>query len=86
MHARFTTRLPSPHADLDWLRAFLSRYDPTYDLAKIASGTRETFLDTYPRIVSRMKSQNKFPLRFTGMNPLVRGRGEAAKVEMGDAK
>ena len=62
-------------ADLSWLSDFLSPYDPTYDLAKICGGAKADFLDTYPRIVSRMKTQDKFRVRFMSMNPLMRERG-----------
>lgn len=59
-------------ADLEWLGAFLAPCDPAYDLAKISGATKAEFLDMYPRIVSRMKRQDKFPVRFMALDPMVR--------------
>lgn len=62
-------------ADLGWLGDFLSPYDPAYDLAKISGSMKEDFLDNYPKIVSTMKRQDGFPVRFMALNPLVRESG-----------
>lgn len=73
-------------ADLNWLSAFLSPYDPAYDLARISGSARADFLATYPRIVSRMKKQDKFPVRFMAMKPMVRGRDGARSGGMSEGK
>lgn len=68
-------------SDLNWLSDFVSPYDPAYDLAKINGGIRADFLDNYPRIMSRMKRQDRFPMRFMAMNPLVRERRDGARQQ-----
>jgi hypothetical protein len=81
---RMITSLPDyTHraSGLNWLSDFVSLYDPAYDLAKITGGMRADFLDNYPRIVSRMKRQDRFPMRFMAMNPLVRERRDGARQQ-----
>jgi hypothetical protein len=87
---RMITSLPDyAHraSDLNWLSDFLSPYDSTYDLAKITGGMRADFLDSYPKIMSRMKRQDRFPMRFMAMNPLVRERRNGTRQqEMSEGK
>jgi hypothetical protein len=87
---RMITSLPDyTHraSGLNWLSDFVSLYDPAYDLAKITGGMRADFLDNYPRIVSRMKRQDRFPMRFMAMNPLVRERRNGTRQqEMSEGK
>jgi hypothetical protein len=65
--------------DLAWLTSFLSPYDPAYDLAQISGRAKADFLDTYPRILCRMKRQDMFPVRFMEMNPMVALRREMGR-------
>lgn len=78
---------PQRGADLTWLRYFLSHYDPAYDLAKISGGPKRDYLDMYPQVVSRMKRQDKFRVRFMSINPTLRERGiELGMRRMSDGK
>ncbi|RYO59768.1 hypothetical protein AA0113_g7535 [Alternaria arborescens] len=73
---RFTERLivsldyyPGRDADIIWLVNFLAPYPNDYKLAKISGSHRDDYLAMYQNIVSRMKRQPKYPVRFMQMNP-----------------
>jgi hypothetical protein len=56
-------------ADIIWLVNFLSPFHGDYELAKISGARRDDYLATYQSIVSRMKKQPRYPMRFMQMNP-----------------
>jgi hypothetical protein len=56
-------------ADIAWLTAFLAPYPPEYALAKISGPRKDDYVATYQAIVSRMKRQPRYPMRFMQMNP-----------------
>ena len=60
---------PGRDADIIWLVNFLSPFHNDYELAKISGPRRDDYLATYQSIVSRMKKQPKYPMRFMQMNP-----------------
>jgi hypothetical protein len=61
---------PEHNADSAWLTSFLAPYASEFALAKISGPRREDYVATYQKIVSRMKSQPRYPFRFMQMNPL----------------
>ncbi|KAL1799384.1 hypothetical protein ACET3X_003421 [Alternaria dauci] len=60
---------PGRDADIIWLVNFLAPYHSDYELAKISGSRRDDYLAMYQSIVSRMKKQPKYPVRFMQMNP-----------------
>jgi len=60
---------PGRDADIIWLVNFLSPYHNDYELAKISGTRRDDYLAMYQSIVSRMKKQPKYPMRFMQLNP-----------------
>ena len=60
---------PGQDADIIWLINFLAPYPNDYKLAKISDSRRDDYLAMYQNIVSRMKKQPKYPVRFMQMNP-----------------
>ncbi|KAI4624445.1 hypothetical protein J4E83_004119 [Alternaria metachromatica] len=60
---------PGRDADIIWLVNFLSPFHNDYELAKISGARRDDYLANYQSIVSRMKKQPKYPMRFMQMNP-----------------
>ncbi|CBX98568.1 hypothetical protein IAQ61_007805 [Plenodomus lingam] len=62
-------RYPGRETDLAWLEHFLSAYHVDYALAKISGPRRDNYVVTYRNIVSRMKRQPRYPVRFMEMNP-----------------
>lgn len=60
---------PGRDADIAWLTDFLVPYLPEYALAKISGSRKNDYIATYQRIVSRMKRQPRYPMRFMQMNP-----------------
>jgi hypothetical protein len=55
--------------DISWLTNFLIAYPTEFTLAKISGARKEDYIATYPEIVSRMKRQPRYPMRFMQMNP-----------------
>ncbi|KAF2030416.1 hypothetical protein EK21DRAFT_100472 [Setomelanomma holmii] len=73
---RLTTRLietlehyPDRDADIAWITNFLRSYPSEYALAKISAARKQDYLASYQAIVSRMKKQPRYPMRFMQMNP-----------------
>jgi hypothetical protein len=60
---------PGRDADIAWLDDFLAPYPPEYALTKLSGIRKESYVATYQNIVSRMKRQPRYPLRFMQMNP-----------------
>lgn len=60
---------PGRDADIGWLDTFLSAYHHHYALAKISGARQEDYLRLYPEIVSRMKRQPRYPMRFMQIDP-----------------
>jgi hypothetical protein len=60
---------PGRDADIIWLVNFLAPYHNDYALARISGTRRDDYLAMYRSIVSRMKKQSKYPVRFMQMNP-----------------
>jgi hypothetical protein len=56
-------------ADIYWLTNFLAPYPPEYALAKISGPRKDDYVATYQDVVSRMKRQLRYPLRFMQMKP-----------------
>jgi hypothetical protein len=56
-------------ADIIWLVNFLSPFHDDYELAKVSGSRKDDYLGMYQRIVSRMKKQPRYPMRFMQMNP-----------------
>ena len=83
---------PGRDADIIWLVNFLAPYPNDYKLAKISGSRRDDYLAMYQNIVSRMKKQPKYPVRFMQMNPdpsmqqARRGREMDRPREMTDGK
>ncbi|CAN9122589.1 unnamed protein product [Alternaria alternata] len=83
---------PGRDADIIWLVNFLAPYPNDYKLAKISGSRRDDYLAMYQNIVSRMKKQPKYPMRFMQMNPdpsmqqARRGRGMDRPREMTDER
>jgi hypothetical protein len=83
---------PGRDADIIWLVNFLAPYHNDYALAKISGTRRDDYLVMYRSIVSRMKKQSKYPVRFMQMNPdqstqqAWRGRGIERLREMTDGE
>lgn len=57
------------YGDLAWLAHMLAPFPSDYDLAKLTGERRQDYLRTYPAVVSRMKRQPGYPLRFMQLNP-----------------
>jgi hypothetical protein len=55
--------------DIAWLTNFLAPYPLEFALAKVSGPRRDDYIATYRDIVSRMKRQPRFPIRFMQMNP-----------------
>jgi hypothetical protein len=60
---------PRRDADITWLTGFLAPYAPDYALAKISGTQKNDYVATYQAIVSRMKKQPRYAMRFMQMNP-----------------
>jgi hypothetical protein len=60
---------PGRDADIAWLDDFLAPYPLEHALAKLSGVRKEGYVATYQKIVSRMKRQPRYPLRFMQMNP-----------------
>jgi hypothetical protein len=60
---------PGRDADAAWITNFLSPYPLGFALAKISDPQKEDYLTVYQSIISRMKKQPRYPLRFMQMNP-----------------
>jgi hypothetical protein len=60
---------PSRDADVAWLTDFLAPYPLEYALAKISGRRRDDYIAMYQSIVSRMKRQPRYPIRFVQLNP-----------------
>jgi hypothetical protein len=60
---------PERDADTAWIANFLAPYPLEFALAKISGPRIEDYVATYQWIVSRMKSQPRYPFRFMQMNP-----------------
>jgi hypothetical protein len=60
---------PGRDADIAWLGDFLALFPLEYALAKLSGVRKESYVATYQGIVSRMKKQPRYPLRFMQMNP-----------------
>jgi hypothetical protein len=56
-------------ADIAWLTNFLAPYPPEYGLAKTFGARKADYIATYQEIVSRMKKQPRYPMRFMQVNP-----------------
>lgn len=56
-------------ADVSWLRDFLMPYPAGYALAKISGHRKDEYVAMYQDIVSRMRKQPRYPMRFMQMNP-----------------
>jgi hypothetical protein len=77
---------PGRDADIIWLVDFLAPFSSNHSLAKISDRQKDDYLHTYPSIVSQMKKQPRYPIRFMQLNPdqsmyLSRQRGEAERLE-----
>jgi hypothetical protein len=80
---------PGRDADMAWIANFLAPYSSEYALAKISGPRKEDYLSTYQDIVSRMKKQPRYPMRFMQMNPdrsiqQRMARSEAAREDLRD--
>jgi hypothetical protein len=60
---------PRRDDDILWLDNFLAPYPFEFALAKVSGAKKEDYIATYQEIVSRMKRQPRYPLRFMQMNP-----------------
>lgn len=60
---------PGRDADIIWLVNFLAPFSNDYPLAKISGRQKDDYLQIYPAVVSRMKKQPQYPIRFMQMNP-----------------
>jgi len=60
---------PNRDADIAWLTNFLAPYPPEYGLGKTSGARKTDYIATYQDIVSRMKKQPRYPMRFMQMNP-----------------
>jgi hypothetical protein len=60
---------PRRDNDIVWLTKFLAPYSHELALAKIYGLRKEDYIATYQDIISRMKRQPRYPLRFMQMNP-----------------
>jgi hypothetical protein len=60
---------PSRDADIAWLTNFLAPYPTEFALAKISGPRKDDYIAGYQDIVSRMKKQPCYPMRFMQMNP-----------------
>ncbi|EUC51061.1 hypothetical protein COCMIDRAFT_31621 [Bipolaris oryzae ATCC 44560] len=64
---RFSAQSPAP--DFIILVNFLAPFSNDYALAKLSGRQKDDYLQMYPAIVSRMKKQPRYPIRFMQMNP-----------------
>jgi hypothetical protein len=76
-------------ADIAWLTAFLAPYPPEYALAKISGTRKDDYVAAYQTILSRMKKQPRYPMRFMQLNPdrsqqKGQGRREAEREGAGE--
>ena len=69
--------------DIRWLENFLDTYPSSYDLAKITSSWKQTYVKEYPQIVSRMKRQKRYPMCFMALNPMTLGCREVLQKSGG---
>jgi len=82
-------RYPGRDADIAWLDNFIAPYPPEYGLAKISGARKNDYIAVYQDIVSRMKRQPRYPMRFMQMNPdrsmqgRLQGRAEAEREQEG---
>jgi hypothetical protein len=60
---------PGRDADIIWLVNFLAPFSNEYALAKISGPRKDDYLAMYQSVVSRMKKQPQYPIRFMQMNP-----------------
>ncbi|KNG45542.1 hypothetical protein DDE82_008314 [Stemphylium lycopersici] len=60
---------PGRDSDIIWLVNFLAPFSDDYSLAKISGSQKDEYLEMYHRILSRMKKQPRYPIRFMQMNP-----------------
>jgi hypothetical protein len=60
---------PGRDEDVAWITDFLAPYPLEFALAKIFGPRKEDYITTYQNIISRMKRQPRYPLRFTQTNP-----------------
>ncbi|EUC30421.1 hypothetical protein COCCADRAFT_39332 [Bipolaris zeicola 26-R-13] len=60
---------PGRDADIIWLMNFLAPFSDDYALAKISGRQKDDYLQMYPAVISRMKKQPRYPIRFMQMNP-----------------
>lgn len=60
---------PGRDSDIIWLVNFLAPFSDDCSLAKISGSRKDDYLEMYHRIVSRMKRQPLYPIRFMQMNP-----------------
>lgn len=60
---------PDRDDDLRWIGNFLTPYPLDYALAKISGPRMQDYLSVYKAIISRMKKQPRYPIRFMQMNP-----------------
>ncbi|KAH4215804.1 hypothetical protein HBH69_221310 [Parastagonospora nodorum] len=56
-------------ADRAWLTDFLAPYPRELALAKVSGCRKNEYIANYQDIVSRMKRQPRYPMRFMQMNP-----------------
>ncbi|KAF2821960.1 hypothetical protein CC86DRAFT_410354 [Ophiobolus disseminans] len=62
-------RYPGRDDDTLWLADFVAPYPFEYALAKISGSRMDDYLTVYQDIVSRMKRQPRYPMRFMQINP-----------------
>jgi hypothetical protein len=60
---------PGRDDDIAWLANFVAPYPIEFALAKISGQRKEDYTATYQDIVSRMKRQSRYPVRFMQMSP-----------------
>ena len=60
---------PGRNADIIWLINFLAPFSNDDALAKISGRRKDEYTHMYPSIISRMKKQPRFPIRFMQVNP-----------------
>ncbi|KAF1938432.1 hypothetical protein EJ02DRAFT_354584 [Clathrospora elynae] len=60
---------PGRDADIVWLTNFLAPYHHEYALAKVAGARKDDYIAMYQGLVSRMKKQPRYPIRFMQINP-----------------
>jgi hypothetical protein len=60
---------PGRDTDIIWLVNFLTPFGDEYALAKLSGSRKDDYIAKYQGVVSRMKRQPKYPMRFMQMNP-----------------